>query len=138
MADDTETGGADLKKLPQLRDRIMSRLAKVDNAREDMKEIYAQAKDQHFHIRALKLTIRLAKMEPVERYDFLASLNDYCEALGLTGQADMLGDTAEVPQPVDLASRRQRKSRRAGAAGGVNARRHPHRRYGQAQRVCVR
>ena len=110
MADDTETGGADLKKLPQLRDRIMSRLAKVDQAREDTREIYAQAKDLHFHIRALKLTIRLAKMEPVERNDFLAGLNDYCKALGLTGQADMLGDKAEVPQPVDLASRRRRKS----------------------------
>ena len=101
---DAEGGGADLKKLPKLHDRIIARLAKVDASREDMKEIYAQAKDQHFHIRALKLTIRLARMEPVERYDFLASLNDYCDALGLTGQADILGDTTEGP--IDFAARR--------------------------------
>jgi uncharacterized protein (UPF0335 family) len=107
MTDERTTeGGADIKKLPKLRDRILTRLAKVDDAREDMKEIYAQAKDQHFHMRALKLTIRLSRMEPLERYDFLASLNDYCDALGLTGQADILGDVTEAPQPVDLADRR--------------------------------
>jgi uncharacterized protein (UPF0335 family) len=104
MAD--HIGGADLKKLPKLHDRILSRLAKVDAAREDMKEIYAQAKDSNFHMRALKMAVRLSRMEAIERYDFLASLNEYCEALGLTGQPDLLGDSAQVPQPVDLAARR--------------------------------
>jgi uncharacterized protein (UPF0335 family) len=104
MADADHTGGADLKKLPKLHDRILARLAKVDAAREDMKEIYAQAKDSNFHMRALKLTVRLSRMEAIERYDFLASLNEYCEALGLTGQPDLLGDSADVP--VDLAARR--------------------------------
>lgn len=106
MTDKQPTEREDLKILPKLHDRILTRLAKVDNAREDMKEIYAQAKDQHFHMRALKLTIRLSRMEPLERYDFLASLNDYCDALGLTGQADILGDVTKAPQPVDLADRR--------------------------------
>jgi uncharacterized protein (UPF0335 family) len=107
MADtDITTGGADIKKLPKLHDRILARLAKVDAAREDMKEIYAQAKDGNFHMRALKLTVRISKMEPIERYDFLASLNEYCDALDLTGQPDLLGDSADVPQPVDLAVRR--------------------------------
>jgi uncharacterized protein (UPF0335 family) len=104
MADTDTTSGPDIKKLPKLHDRILARLAKVDAAREDTKEIYAQAKDDNFHMRALKLTIRLSKMEPVERFDFLASLNEYCDALGLTGQPDLLGDAAEVPQPVDLAA----------------------------------
>jgi uncharacterized protein (UPF0335 family) len=88
-----------LTALPKLRDRILQRMANVDAAREDMKEIYLSAKDKQFHIKALKLTIRLYKMEPAERNDFLSSLNAYCDAIGITGQADLLGETPTVPQP---------------------------------------
>jgi hypothetical protein len=38
-------------------------------------------------------------MEPAERNDFLSSLNAYCDAIGITGQADLLGETPTVPQP---------------------------------------
>ena len=79
-------------------------MGKVDEAREDMKEIYLAAKDDHYHIKALKLTIRLHKMEPAERSDFLSSLNAYCDALGLTGQANLLGDITKVPQPTIVRS----------------------------------
>jgi uncharacterized protein (UPF0335 family) len=88
-----------LTALPKLRDRILQRMANVDAAREDMKEIYLSAKDKQFHIKALKLTIRLYKMEPAERNDFLSSLNAYCDAIGITGRADLLGETPTVPQP---------------------------------------
>ena len=96
---ETERKAPKLNNLPKLRDRILKGMAAVDNAREDMKEHYAQAKDQNFHIKALKLTIRLWNMEPAERNDFLSSLNAYCDALGITGNADLLGDTPKTPQP---------------------------------------
>lgn len=96
---ETERKTPKLNNLPKLRDRILKGMAAVDNAREDMKEHYAQAKDQNFHIKALKLTIRLWNMEPAERNDFLSSLNAYCDALGITGGADLLGDTPTTPKP---------------------------------------
>lgn len=98
----TETSGPNLSNLPQTRDRILKGMARCDDTRADMKEIYLKAKDDHYHIKALKLTMRLFKMEPAERNDFLSSLNAYCDALGITGEADLLGDTPTLPQPTDF------------------------------------
>jgi uncharacterized protein (UPF0335 family) len=89
-----------LDRLPNVAARIDSAKAKSDDARSDLGHIYHQAEEDGFHRRALKEAVRLRNMEPDKRNDYLASLNAYCDKLGVWDQGAMY-EEPRPPRPPD-------------------------------------
>ena len=50
---------------------------------DDIKEIYAEAKEKGFDVKALAQCVRLKKVNPAERAAYEARLDEYRGALGL-------------------------------------------------------
>ncbi len=88
-----------LDDLPNIAARIDSAKAQSDEARSDLGHIYHQAEEDGFHRRALKEAVRLRNMEPDKRRDYLASLNAYCDKLGIWNQGELLEEQPRPPQP---------------------------------------
>lgn len=52
-------------------------------AADDIKEVYAEAKGNGFDVKALRIIIRLRKMDVNERKDGIAVLETYMHTLGM-------------------------------------------------------
>src|SRR4051812_415870 len=96
--------GVNLKHLDDLVPKIETAMSKSIDARGVIGNHYQRAEDMGFNRSALKLSIKLRNMEVAKRSDFLASLNMYCEHLGVFAQADMFspGEQGVGPKEGDV------------------------------------
>ncbi|MFE1598211.1 hypothetical protein [Methylobacterium sp. ID0610] len=71
--------------------------ADLDEARGELGSAIKDAEETHGINRpAFKLAMKLQGMETDKRRDFMRSLADYCDKLGLNDQADMFEDPPKV------------------------------------------
>lgn len=96
--------GVNLDRLPKLAERWDARKSKADDARSDLGTLAKEVEDLGFNRAAFKLTMKLRNMEAAKRSDFLASLNAYCDKLGVFAQADIFNDVPTGVGPDDGAA----------------------------------
>lgn len=87
--------------------RIEAKKSVADDARSDLGTIYKEAEDFGFNRGALKLAIKLRNMEADKRSDFLASLNAYCDRLGIFAQRDLWGNAPAGVGPAEATPARE-------------------------------
>jgi uncharacterized protein (UPF0335 family) len=77
------------------KDQLRTIIARVERLEEekaalsaDLKEVYAEAKDNGFDVKALRAVIRIRKQDENKRREAEAVLTTYLHALGMTAEAE--------------------------------------------------
>ncbi|MEH6474454.1 MAG: GapR family DNA-binding domain-containing protein [Sneathiella sp.] len=96
--------------------RLNSLIARVQNVDEeikekkaDIKEIFTEAKDAGFNVKAMRECLKLLRLDPEDQKDHETNMAIYKDALGISGdQGDMLDELdarkdAKVETPKALA-----------------------------------
>ena len=75
--------GVDVKRLTSLIERIENVEAEIASLKEDVKEIFEEAKSAGFEVKAMKQILKLRKKDKNERDEEAFFVQTYCEALGM-------------------------------------------------------
>ena len=75
--------GVDVKRLTSLIERIENVEAEIASLKNDVKEIFDEAKSAGFEIKAMKQILKLRKKDKNERDEEAFFVQTYCEALGM-------------------------------------------------------
>lgn len=75
--------GVDVKRLTSLIERIENVEAEISSLKNDVKEIFDEAKSAGFEIKAMKQILKLRKKDKNERDEEAFFVQTYCEALGM-------------------------------------------------------
>lgn len=75
--------GVDVKRLTSLIERIENVEAEISSLKNDVKEIFDEAKSAGFEIKAMKQILKLRKKDKNERDEEAFFVQAYCEALGM-------------------------------------------------------
>ena len=75
--------GVDVKRLTSLIERIENVEAEIASLKNDVKEIFDEAKSAGFEIKAMKQILTLRKKDKNERDEEAFFVQTYCEALGM-------------------------------------------------------
>ena len=75
--------GVDVKRLTSLIERIENVEAEISALKNDVKEIFDEAKSAGFEIKAMKQILKLRKKDKNERDEEAFFVQTYCEALGM-------------------------------------------------------
>ena len=75
--------GVDVKRLTRLIERIENVEAEISSLKNDVKEIFDEAKSAGFEIKAMKQILKLRKKDKNERDEEAFFVQTYCEALGM-------------------------------------------------------
>lgn len=85
MAEPTESYRVTARELTQFIERVERLMAEIAGLREDVSEVFAEAKGRGYDVKVMKKVIALRKRDPDDVAEEEAVLEMYKEALGIGG-----------------------------------------------------